>query len=429
MAQAEWKAILKDIKKDDCDGLKSKLETNQHLNINELHKGYGLIHLATQRGDEEVVEVVLEQKKLTVNLKDENGFNALHTLIAMSTGSSRLIRKLVEMGIGLNDHDLSGRTPLHWAAAQNWADTVELLFELGAVVDAKEVTNQQATPLLTAIKDGSEEAALKLLECGANVNARDAETGDTALHLCARYRAANVASEILTKIKDSLDPATYTNHAGETPLHVACQEEESGETIRVLLGKHGFSMDQADNKGVTPTDVEKEVQDRIEEGTKELDEYRQRKKQSKKMDKDVKMEATDVTAFLTTYGFDDEAVKSAFFKYGYTSVDEEFLAITDSDLRNIGIKDESTRGDLLKAIEKVRKEEERQMDLLEARYALAEKIAGSIKGCFALVILVIVFVIVYYYLQWQIHIRSTTPGASSGDKPAPGPGGPGGRYW
>ena len=98
-----------------------------------------------------------------------------------------------------------------------------------------------ATPLLAAAQNGHTDICGILLAHGSNVNEVMPDTTDTALHI-ASIRGHNASVDAL--ISWGADVSAL-NHAGWTPLHLACQE---GHLLCVLtLLKAGASLSLPNN--------------------------------------------------------------------------------------------------------------------------------------------------------------------------------------
>jgi len=109
-------------------------------------------------------------------------------LVAARTGKVGAVRALIARGADVNaSESVYGQTPLMMAAAENQADVCRVLMGAGAQVGAKTalfkgknftLSNPYKggfTPLLYAARQGAREAALALIEGGANVNEQDPE--------------------------------------------------------------------------------------------------------------------------------------------------------------------------------------------------------------------------------------------------------------
>ena len=78
----------------------------------------------------------------------------------------------IKAGADLNARDMWGETPLHYAAMEGYTDSVNVLLEAGADVNAREgfIGN---TPLHNAASCGHEEISKTLIRAGADVNAKN----------------------------------------------------------------------------------------------------------------------------------------------------------------------------------------------------------------------------------------------------------------
>lgn len=124
--------------------LESILEIDPGLcNLSFIHNGQSLLHVASEIGNDEAVEILLHF-----------GSNANH-----------------------KDHD--GETPLHVAAYYPLPIAVKLLIEHGADVNSKTFLGK--TPLMEASQAASLNVVKQLIDAGCDVSARDSE-GRTALH-------------------------------------------------------------------------------------------------------------------------------------------------------------------------------------------------------------------------------------------------------
>ena len=115
--------------------------------------------------------------------------------------------------------DVSGRSPLHYAALNNnLAEAVELA------------------------------------EAGADLNERDRQ-GFSPLHFAAQEGSVEVAGELLRRGAE----VDTTNKFGNTPLWVAVfNSRGQGELITVLRG-HGADPNRQNNSGISPLSLAKTI--------------------------------------------------------------------------------------------------------------------------------------------------------------------------
>lgn len=157
---------------------------------------------------------------------------------AAALGNVPRLKELISVGV---DHEeLNGA--LRWALRNGQLDAVKTVAAAGADLNGIDNGPNGWTPILHAIHKGQDQAALLLLDLGADVNAKS-RGGLTALMMAAGYGNAKLVAELLDR---GADPYVQNSH-GESALSVAvtgvgdidkftlgsCQTE----TVRVLVSK------------------------------------------------------------------------------------------------------------------------------------------------------------------------------------------------
>ena len=142
----------------------------------------------------------------------------------------------------------AGRTLLHEAAAVGDLSSVELLLSLGADPDAK--SGGGHTPLYCAGNECGVEGAGKvvraLVKGGAGVNAHDGVQRCTPLHMAARRGNAEVAGALI----DCGADIKARDRTGDTPLRRAVNCDKVA--VARLLLNNGAEPDSIGSKGLTP---------------------------------------------------------------------------------------------------------------------------------------------------------------------------------
>ncbi|XP_072178740.1 transient receptor potential cation channel subfamily A member 1-like [Diadema setosum] len=111
------------------------------------------IHGASKRGHIETVLVLIQWKKAVVFDEDHDGNTALHH--AAEAGHDAIAHELIKASANVNQPNFKSgneRTPLHYAAANGWIRTVNLLLKSKADINAVDLL--QMTPLHLACQNG-----------------------------------------------------------------------------------------------------------------------------------------------------------------------------------------------------------------------------------------------------------------------------------
>ncbi len=102
--------------------------------------------------------------------------------------------------------------------------------------EANDADENGITPLMLAAKEGNDWAVRKLLEAGADANARDKD-GWTALMYAVRYQNS---SDIVTLLKDGGASLRVRNSHNTTPLLLASSYSRNPDILSILLqGRSG----------------------------------------------------------------------------------------------------------------------------------------------------------------------------------------------
>ena len=171
------------------------------------HLAQTAFHLAAQEGNVKTLETLIHLEKdprRALSLKDKNGSTPFHcaTLRDQSTTAALLLHEIIthRLPAGEEVHlepDTDGNTLLHMAAKFGMIDAIPSLIQRhGINVNVK--GRYGRTPLHMATHNGQVEATRKLIEQGADVNARsDEEDGlTTPLHEAA-FRGQTAVVELL----------------------------------------------------------------------------------------------------------------------------------------------------------------------------------------------------------------------------------------
>ncbi|XP_071932175.1 uncharacterized protein [Coffea arabica] len=173
----------------------------------------GALHFAAREGKTDMCKYLVEELKLDVNAKDDDGETPL--LHAARQGHAATAEYLTECGADPSIPSHLGAMALHHSAGIGDTELLKFLISRGVDVDLQ---SDAGTPLIWAAGHGQQDAVRILLEHRANAGAH-----------------VNVTA------------------GGATPLHIAA-DHGSPEILECLL-KAGANPDSLDEEGVKPIEV------------------------------------------------------------------------------------------------------------------------------------------------------------------------------
>ncbi len=219
--------------------------------------GWSRLHWAAHGGDAAAVGSLLAEGAFVdepvcslERASDDWGSTPLH--LAAAAGRLETVELLLDAGADVNARNGNGATPLHKAAGQSFsadarvlrarARVVELLIWSGAAPDARDERGR--TPLHWLARYPDLDSARALLEAGASPAAAD-HAGETPLHRAAAFGHTEMMSLLLA---EGAPPGAAARFSA-TPLHLAARGG-STDAAALLLG-HGAEIDAADEFGTT----------------------------------------------------------------------------------------------------------------------------------------------------------------------------------
>ena len=212
------------------------------------NSGRTLLSVARSGGDEEVLAVLRDAGIDCIETWNTGRF--------FKVATAAEVERCLNFGTDPNARGTYRETPLHLAAEQGTAETVQVL--LAASADPNARADSGVTPLHMAAGVRTAEKANLLLDAGANLDAR-ANGGETPLHYAAYYRplVGHTRHERLTLVEILLaagaDPNARTISDDHTPLHFAAQHG-TAEIVAALLAA-GADPNARRKSGWTPLHI------------------------------------------------------------------------------------------------------------------------------------------------------------------------------
>ena len=154
---------------------------------------------AARLGDAAAVKALL-RNGADVNAAQGDGMTALHW--AAQKGDTELVAMLLSAGASVRATTrLGGYTPMHLASQAGHPRVVAALLAAGSPADVRTATG--ASPLMLAARSGSVDTATRLIENGADINAKESTYGQTVLMVAAGLNRAELVALLLARGADA----------------------------------------------------------------------------------------------------------------------------------------------------------------------------------------------------------------------------------
>jgi len=146
--------------------------------------------LSVQKQRKRVFDLLIQNKKVDINLKNRQGFTALFLAVQIPD-DSYYTRELIRAGAKVN---LTAKTvtPLYVACSSGNYESVHSLVKAGANINVVATVNKSSTPLMRAVMSGNSKIVKLLLEKGADRNAQTTD-GETALSIAEKSGHDDIA--------------------------------------------------------------------------------------------------------------------------------------------------------------------------------------------------------------------------------------------
>lgn len=226
--------------------------TSRGFNIDEKNsRGYTLLHVACNRGYEEIVQMLLK-KGANVNMRDgrcsrlKNLFNLrgetpLHRAVVCN--NSNVVRMLIEAKANVNVFDYYARTPLHYACIHGNMEIIRYLVENGAWLNVRDDYGNQ--PALLAVKRGRFEIVKYFVYKGVDIDVAN-NAGETMLYKAVKEGDCDIVTFLIEHGAD----VDFRDRNYRNALHLAV-ENENIELINYFINK-GVDSEAKDIKDRSP---------------------------------------------------------------------------------------------------------------------------------------------------------------------------------
>lgn len=198
--------------------------------------------LRTNRRLANLIQPIIDKTAVPVDLGRRK--RVLHW--ASERGYERLAGALLDHGSYVGALDCNGWTPLLHAAANGHAGIITKLLNKGANIEAKSYWGDRETALHCAALEGQEEAVRVLVQRGAELDTK-AQSRSTALHFAVEFEKETIVKFLIDNGANvNIQKDNETNNSA---IHLAIQNED--EMILILLLENGANITAQNRRGDT----------------------------------------------------------------------------------------------------------------------------------------------------------------------------------
>ncbi|MES2117282.1 MAG: ankyrin repeat domain-containing protein [Pseudomonadota bacterium] len=169
--------------------VKRTLSQGLDPNVREPERGETGLIVAMRYDAMKTLAILLAQPGIQIDARAPNGNTAL--MMAAFRQNKPAVLTLLGKGAAVNQ---PGWTALHYAAAANSTDIINVLLERHAAIDAPSPSG--LTPLMLAAREGQEAAVALLLERGADATLKDGAYHQTAAEFAIKADKPWIAQTI-----------------------------------------------------------------------------------------------------------------------------------------------------------------------------------------------------------------------------------------
>ncbi len=240
-----------------------------------------LLHFACFHQSIKMISLLLASHPALLQATNKSGTTPFHTF-CIKNGSADVIQQMLALGANVNAQNNNGWTPLYFLLMNNAPlEKIKLILEKGPdlslqfegqlqtvlhliaqqkfdlsivqAIIAKSTslefrTINQETPLAIAIQHGNIEVAQALMDCGANIEARD-YAGNTSLLRAVIFNQPKMIELLL--LRNANSSAFSANFNGGTALHITSYMGNTA-IAEQLLKKNPNLLESLDRNGLTP---------------------------------------------------------------------------------------------------------------------------------------------------------------------------------
>jgi len=179
---------------------------------------------AVSNGDLKRVQQLI-QRGVNVNeayvVDDPSGVRTSFLIVAVEGGHENVAFELLAAGADIHVKDSHGRTALHWACCKRLEGVAETLISLGSEVDEHDLSGH--SPVMLAAESGNTAISMHLARAGASCAGLSEDHVRRLLFQCAYHETQGDLTAVRTLLEGSCSVGILSNEEQEELLLHACQ--------------------------------------------------------------------------------------------------------------------------------------------------------------------------------------------------------------
>ena len=208
--------------------------------VNETnHAGITALHAACRRGNDGMVNILLEIKNIDITKMDNHGNTPLHS--ACAGGNKSVVSSLIDAGANVLEKNKLEMHPFHVAVVNQSLDIVRMIQTDRRVAKMKQELlcakdDDGNTMFLLAVKSGDDETVKFLLKNGAQIGDTN-EAHCNVFHLAASVNSRSIMEMIYAYNADQAQSLIEAKDSSSlTPLHYAARRNQK-DVVSFLIDK------------------------------------------------------------------------------------------------------------------------------------------------------------------------------------------------